>query len=184
MLDNMKQYLSALPISVEQKRYAMSFCKKMEYLNELRDIAIQDTKEYICTGYGNVNSKICFVFKDKNNCDIIRPLIQDIIDKFNINVWDIYFTFVNKTQVDYQKKYSYLANEVHAVGSKLLYVFDKDDTMYKEVINAFTIRNIDLPEKHFLVDVQKLASSDVNIRQELWNIFKYLINYKETEQEE
>lgn len=184
MLDNMRQYLTALPIDAEQKRYSMNFCKKMKYLNELHEIAVQDVHEYICTGYGNVNSKICFVFKDKQSCDVIRPLIQEILDKFNINIWDIYFTFINKTETDYAKKYSYLINEIHAVGSQLLYVFDKDDTMYKDIVSAFLVRNIDLPEKHFFVDVQNLASADAEVRKLLWRDFRYLINYKEIEQEE
>lgn len=184
MLNKMRQYLSGLMISSDQKRYAMNFCKKMKYLDELRSVAIQDTNEYICTGYGNVNSKICFVFKDKKTYDVIRSLIQDVLDKFKINSWDVYVTFVNKTEKEYNKKYSYLANEIHAIGSGLLYVFDKDDTLYNEIINAFTVRNIPLPEKHFVIDAEKLASSDTKVRKELWNVFKYLINYKEIEQED
>lgn len=184
MLDTMRQYLTALPIEAEQKRYTMNFCKKMQYLNELHMSAAQETNGYVCTGYGNVNSKICFVFRDKNSCDVIRPLIQDILDKFNVNTWDVYMTFVNKTAEEYSKKHSYLVNEIHAVNPKLLYVFDKDDTMYKDIVSSFLVRNIALPDKHFAVDVQKLASSEVSVRQELWSIFRYLINYKEIEQEE
>ena len=181
MLDKVKQYLSGLSIESDQKRYAMNFCKKAFYLNELHEIAIQDTKEYVCTGYGNVNSKICFVFKDKNKHDTIKPLLQDMLDKFNINPWDVYVTFVNKTQVEYNKKYSFLINEIHAINPGLLYVFDNDDTMYKEIIESFNSRNVSLPEKHFMIDVNELACSDIEVRKELWNIFRYLINYKEIE---
>lgn len=181
MLDKMRQYLSALTIPSEQKRYAMNFCKKMKYLNELQTIAIQDTNEYICTGYGNINSKICFVFKDKTTYDVIKPLIQNVLDKLNVNSWDVYITFVDKTKSEYNKKYSFLINEIHAVGAKLLYVFDKDDVMYNQIINAFDLRNVNLPDKHFLIDVQKFASTDEEDRKYLWNMLKYLINYKEIE---
>lgn len=183
-MDDMKQYLSALEIPSEQKRYVMNFCKKAYYLNELHEIVAKDTNENINTGSGNVNSKICFVFKDKNSYEIIRPLLQEILDKFHINIWDIYITFVNKTQVDYSKKYSFLINEIHAVNPGLLYVFDKDDDTYKDIVSSFLVRNIVLPEKYFFIDVQKLASSDTEIRKDLWNTFRYLINYKEIEQEE
>lgn len=183
MLDNMRQYLTALNISSEQKRYTINFCKKIQYLNELHISVSQEVNDYVCTGYGNVNSKICFVFKDKNSCNVIRPLIQDILDKFNINTWDIYMTFVDKTTKDYPKKYSYLMNEIYAINPNLLYVFDKDDAIYNDIIDAFNVRNVSLPDKHFLVDVQKLASTDTDVRQELWNIFRYLINYKEIKQE-
>lgn len=183
MLDKVRQYLSALSIESEQKRYAMNFCKKMKYLDELRDVAIQDTGSYICTGYGNVNSQICFVFTDKQAHDVVKPLIQDTLDKFHVNSWDVYITFVNKTQVEYSKKYSFLANEVHAIGSKLMFVFDKDTAVYDKILEAFNSRNISLPEKHFLIDVHKLASTDPEDRKVLWNSFRYLINYKEIEQE-
>lgn len=183
MLDNMRQYLSALSIPAEQKRYAMNFCKKMSYLNELRDAAIQDVQDYICTGYGNVNSNICFIFKDKQCYDVVHALLQEMLEKFHINPWDVYVTFVDKSQKEYNKKYAYLANEIHAINPGLLYVFDTNESMYQEIINAFQMRNIALPEKHFTVDVQKLASTDTDVRHELWNILKYLINYKETEQE-
>ena len=183
MLSKVRQYLSALNIESEQKRYAMNFCKKMKYLDELRDVAIQDTSEYICTGYGNVNSQICFVFKDKQAHDVLKPLIVEILDKFHVNSWDVYVTFVDKTQKEYSKKYSFLANEVHAVGTNLMFVFDKDDAMYNDILEAFNTRNIALPEKHFLIDVHKLASTETEDRKILWESFKYLINYKEIEQE-
>ncbi len=184
MLDNMKEYLSALAIPSEQKRYTMNFCKKINYLNDLHALAAQETNEYICTGFGNVNSKICFVFKDKNTYEIIRPLIQETLEKFHINAWDVYVTFVNKTTTEYAKKYSFLVNELHAVKPGLLYVFDNDEVMYNEIVNAFGHRNVTLPERHFAINIQKLGSSEVAIRKELWSVFRYLINYKEIEQEE
>lgn len=184
MFDDMRQYLSALNIDSEQKRYAMNFCKKAYYLNELHEIAIRDTDEHVNIGYGNVNSQICFVFRDKDRFDLVKSLVQDILDKFNINIWNVYITFVDKTASEYNKKYSYLANEINAVGSKLLYVLDKGDTLYKDVIDSFTTHNIALPERHFAVDIEKIASSDTEARKELWSIFRYIINYKEIEQEE
>lgn len=184
MLDDMRQYLTALDIPLEQKRYSINFCKKMQYLDELHSIAANDTQEYVCTGYGNFNSKICFVFKDKTEYDIIYSLIQDMLDKFSINTWDIYITFVNKTSTGYLKKYSYLINEIHAINPQLLYVFDKDNSIYKDIINYFLTHKISLPEKHFFIDIQKIASSESETRKELWDMFKYLINYKEIGQEE
>ena len=184
MLDDMRQYLSGLNVDVDQKRYAMNFCKKMQYLDELRDIAVQDTNSHICTGYGNVNSQICFVFTDKKTYDIIKPIINEILEKFHINLWNIYITFINKTQDEYNKKYSFLANEINAIGANLVFVFDKDNVAYNEIINAFNVRNITLPEKHFFIDMQKIISTETEDRKMLWSFFKYLINYKEIEQEE
>ena len=184
MLNKIRQYLSDLTVSVEQKRYAMSFCKKIKYLNELHSIAIQDVNDYVCTGYGNVNSKTCLIFKDKTSYDVIKPLIQEIMDKLNINSWDVYITFVNKTKDEYNKKYSFLVNEVHAIGPKLLYVFDNNTDIYNQIIDTFNVYNISLPEKHFMINIQDLYSSDEKIRKDLWNMLKYLINYKELKKEE
>jgi hypothetical protein len=63
-------------------------------------------------------------------------------------------------------------------------VLDKDNTIYNEIIKTFNTRNITLPEKHFFVDVHKFTSTELEDKNELWNILKYLINYKEIEQEE
>lgn len=181
MLDNMRQYLSELDIPKDKKQYSMSFCKKIKYLDELHNAAIQDTKEKVDTGFGNVNSKICFIFKDKNSFNILKPLVQSILDSFDVNAWNVYITFVDKTSNEYNKKYAFLINEIHAVGTHIFYVFDKDDNVYNDIISFFNTRNVSLPEKHFFIDIQKLASSDIEIRKELWNSFKYLINYKEIE---
>lgn len=184
MLSEMKQYLSALEIDIEQKRYAMNFCKKMQYLDKLRNIAIQDTNEYVCTGYGNVNSKICFVFNNLQAYETLKPIINETLEKFRMNIWNVYITFIDKTKVEYNKKYSYLANEINANGANLMFVFDKDETNYNKIIEAFNSRNIALPEKHFFIDVHKFASTELEDRKVLWNSFRYLINYKEIEQED
>lgn len=184
MLDQMKQHLSALNIDSEQKRYAMNFCKKMEYLNELHEITASEVNEYVCTGFGNFNSKICFIFKDKNTYDIVKPLIQETLEKFHINSWDVYVTFVNKTKTEYNKKYSFLINELHAINPGIMYVFDNDTVLYDKIVQEFNNRNIAVPQKHFMVDIQQLGSAEVEVRKSLWNVFKYLINYKEIVKED
>lgn len=183
-LNRVKQYLSGLNIDVDQKRYAMNFCKKMQYLDELRSIAIQDTGQYVCSGYGNVNSQICFVFTNKQAYEIIKSIITEVLEKFHLNIWNVYITFVDKTDNEYSKKYSLLVNEIHAVGANLVFVIDKNEDIYNRIIETFNTRNIALPQKHFFVDVHKLASTEPEDRKVLWNSFKYLINYKEIEQEE
>lgn len=180
-LNDMKQYLLSLDINPEDKRYTMNFCKKNEYLEGLRMAAVSDLHEHVSTGYGNINSKICFVIKDEKSFKVIKPLIQEILDKFHINFWNIYVTFVNKTVTEYPKKYIYLINEIYAVRPNILYVFDKDEVMYNNIIAEFRNNNVPIPHKHFFVDVIKLSSSDTEIRKELWDSLKYLINYKEIE---
>jgi hypothetical protein len=179
VLNNLRSFLSGLSVPVEQKRYTMNFFKKTAYLNELHELAIKDTGEHINVGYGNVNSKICFVFKNPESYNTIKPLIDNILEKFEVNSWDVYITFVDKTKNEYDKKYSFLVNEIHAVGSQLLYVFDKDNTTYLDIIRAFVEHNIDFPETHKGIELEYLASTDIEVRKLLWHDFKYLINYKE-----
>lgn len=177
--DDMRQYLLSLNAPSEDKRYTIYFCKKMEYLNSLKDIMVQETKEYVSMGYGNVNSKICLAVKNEKVFNTIKPLIQNVLDKFGINFWDVYITFIDKTQSPYDKKYELFINEINAIKPKLLYIFDKDDTGFKEIENHSMKLNIPMPERSFFVDAEKLVSEDVKVKQELWNVFRYFINYKD-----
>lgn len=176
-----KEYLLSLNINPDDKRYAMSFCKKMDYINDLINKVISDTHEHVSIGYGNVNSKICFVVKDENTFEIIKPLIQEILEKFHLNFWNVYVTFVDKTKTEYANKYTCLINELHAIKPGVMFVVGHDDKQYNEICNAFTNANIALPKTHFYIDIQKLGSTEPATRKELWMKFKYLINYKEIE---
>ena len=60
-IDDMKQYLLSLNIPSKDKRYTMNFCKKMEYLDNLKQITIKELHEPVISGYGNVNSQICII---------------------------------------------------------------------------------------------------------------------------
>ena len=176
--DNFKQYLSALQIPVEQKRYAMNFCKKIKYLDELHNIAAKEVNECVNVGYGNVNSKICLLFKDKKSYLNNKSLIEKLLEKYDINIWNVYITFVNKTEMEYGKKYSYLIHELYAINPSVLYVFDDNNAIYTNTIHSFPSFNINYPDKHFFIDINKLISNNENERKELWNMLKYLINYK------
>lgn len=181
-LDDMRNYLLPLNTSAEDKRYTMYFCKKLSYLNQLMNVITKEINDYVSMGYGNVNAKICIVIKDEAMFSIIKPLIRDVLEQFGINFWNIYVTFIDKTETPYKEKYGLLVNEINAIGPSLLYVIDKDKTSFDDISNYFNSYNISMPQKSFFVDVQKLGSTDENIRRELWAVFRYLINYKEIEQ--
>lgn len=180
----MKDYLSNLPIPTEQKQYTMSFYNKIIHLNKLHSIATNLVHSYVRTGYGNVNSRICFVFKNKELYDTVYKNILSILDKFQINIWDIYITFIDKTEIDYKEKFYYLTSELHTINPNLVCIFDNDNNYYNIIQTYYKTQNITLPDKMFFVDIQKIQSTNEEVRQELWNIFKYLINYKELKKEE
>lgn len=179
MLENMRNYLLSSNMCADDKRYTMNFCKKIQYLDELHQYIAKDTGEHVSVGYGNVNSRVCIVVQNEKALNVVKPLIQSVLNKFNMNFWDIYITFVDKTEQEYAKKYSVLVNEIHAINPGILYVLDKDDTIYSSIMQELTTRNVNVLEKHFNIEIELLASTDVEVRKALWQKFKYLINYKE-----
>ena len=180
-VSDIKQYLlGADEISKQDKEYTLNFCNKIDYLNKLRDTAINELHEPIHTGYGDINSKICFVFKDEESFELIKPVVQSILEEFKLNFWDVYVTFINKTKHEYSKKYGYLINELYAVSPKVLYVIDKDDTSYNNINKAFASSKIPHPsEKAFFISIEDICTTDEEKKKKLlWKILKYLINYR------
>lgn len=177
-LNKVQGYLSDLSIDVKDKRYSMNFCKKNEYIQSIMQQAIQETQTHMSFGYGNVNSNICFVVNDETMFNDIKPLVQEVLDKFDINFWDIYVTFIYKTSKVYNRCINLLMNEINAVSPKIIYVFDKDEKALNALLNEFTKYGV-TPPKYYYVNIDKLSEKTVEVKRELWKMFRYLINYKE-----
>lgn len=180
--ENMKTYLSSLSIPQEEKRYVMNFCKKKQYLEKLSDKVAKETHMDVTSGYGDMNSKIFFVFNNVDTFGVAKPFIQEKLDMFDVNFWQIYVTFINKVKKDYAFKYDVIASELSAIKPNLLYVFDKDKAAYDNIINALNSFQLPIPERHFFVDIMDINSDDKNIQHKLWHTLRYLINYKEFEE--
>lgn len=177
-LNKTREYLTGLPIEADSKRYTMNFCKKTEYIKDIMRQAIQETGEHMSFGYGNVNSNICFIINNEPMFTIVKPFIQDVLEKFGVDFWGVYVTFINKSATEYSKKINLLMNEVNAVSPKIIYVFDKDEQAMNLLQSEFQQYGIQPAYIHF-VDINKMAVDDVATRKELWNKFRYLINYKD-----
>ena len=161
----MKQYLlSSSNIASDDKRYTMNFCKKTEYLNHLRETVVQDVHEYVSTGYGNVNSQICFIFDNEQTFEIVKPFVQDILDKFHISFWSIYVTFVDKTTNEYSKKIPYIANEINAVNPNLIYFVVNQEKTEELIVDELERISNKKPERFFYVDIKELSSSEEETR--------------------
>lgn len=180
--ETMKEYLSSLTIPVEDKRYVLTYCKKLEYLENLRAKASSDTGQAVNAGYGCANSQICLVFKDIQTFNEVKAAVQTWMDEFKMNFWQAWTTFVDKTEDEYPAKMEYLACEIHAVHPQLLYVFGDSIDEYHKVIHAFANLGIPvmeaLPKYTFFIDIKELTSSDKQIKQEIWQKLRYLINFK------
>lgn len=177
---NLKDYLLSLGISSEDKRYVLNFCKKLEYLDSLQKKAAMDTQSNINAGYGCVNSKICFVFNSFEAYTKVKSVLIEKLNSFKLEIWDVYLTFVDKTDTEYPLKYEYLAHELHAVGPSLLYVVT-DGEGYEAtntILQALDRINAPHPQVVHNINVNDLTSTDPVVKQQLWNRLRYLINYK------
>ena len=180
---SLKNYLSSLAIKTEEKRYVLDFCKKLEYLEYLQKKAAAETHKNINTGYGNANSQICFVFQDIAEFAKAKPDVVKQLEKFLMNLWDVWITFIDKCDIDYVHKYEYLAHEIHCVNPKLMYVFsDENNSDVMDVMmNHMKNLGIQPPQIAYRINLNDLSSEDPEVRQHLWNRLRYLINYKTTD---
>lgn len=178
MVEEMKQYLLPLNALQDDKRYVMNFCKKIEYLDSIRQRLYEVTGMDVSSGYGDVNSKICVVFNSETKFKEFRQAIQNVLTIFGTEFWELYITYINKVDMDYPKKYEMVASELSAVRPSLLYVIDKDRGEYDRIIDSLKMLNVPVPEKHFFVDIAEMCSSDEAVRQGLWKVLRYFINYK------
>lgn len=179
--ETFKAYLSSLNIPADDKKYVLSFFKKADYFESLREIINQDTGETIAMGYGNFNSKIGFVVEDKSIFEVIKPLIVEYMDKFDINIWNTYLTFIKKAKTDYQEHYSLLVHELHAVNPNVLYFFVRKEETYNQIISEYENRSVKLPTKVFHIVVPEDGIDNNALQKQFFDMFKYLINYKEIE---
>ena len=184
--NDMKDYLLSLPqdVSIEDKRYALNFCKKIEYLNSLRDIAAKETSSMINFGYGDVNSKICFIFDNINSFKKIKENIQKVLDVFKMNYWQSWITFIDKTDIEYNNKLELLSNELYAIKPDLIYYFSINDERYNSLLNIIDnfnkINNVQVCKKIFYININDIVNiNNDNIKSgELWNKMRYIVNYK------
>lgn len=180
-IDNTRQYLLANDaISKQDKEYALNFCKKIEYLEQLKMSAVNELHETLSSGYGDVNSNICFVFETEELFQTLKPELQRIFEILKLDFWDVYVTFVDKTKSEYKSKYGFLMHEIHAISPKVLYIVGDTDNSYNILNRTFAIAKINHPaSKAFYVSPQLICSTEEKGKKELWQMFKYLINYKE-----
>lgn len=180
-VNNTRQYLLENDVvSRQDKNYTFNFCKKTEYLETLKMSLINELHETVASGYGDVNSNICFVFRSEELLQALKPELQRILDTMKFNLWDVYVTFIDKTKTDYKNKYGFLMHELHAVSPKVLYVVEETGMACDTLKKTFAMANINCPfQKLFQLTPQLLVANDECSKAELWNMFKYLINYKE-----
>lgn len=173
-----KSYISQLNIASEDKTKAIGFFKKLNYLYFLKNTFVNIVHENVTEGYGNLNSKICFIFSSEEKYKIIKPLLEDYLNDIKLNLWDIYVTFYNKTKSKSSKELNYLMNEVNCINPSIIFIFDNDISHMNNLINEYKNHGLTLPEIIF-IDLSKFASDNQKDKYDIRCNFIKLINYKQ-----
>lgn len=92
------------------------------YLYDLWDCFISKTKETLLTGRGNVLSDIVFLFKDTSDYAFVN-FISGILNSEDINMDDVYMTYLNKSTSKSVNKYI-LDKEIHLLKPKFIICFN------------------------------------------------------------
>ena len=176
-IEKFKDYLKDLDIDKDEKNYALNFNKKNDYLNNLRLAMVKEIGKDITMGYGDVNSKILIMFKDRNSFLSVKKSLQSLFALAKFNFWDTYITFINKTDADYPKKYEFIIREIIAVHPDIIYLIG-DESDYNKINMVFAENKLTYPAIHSFCISEKQIN-DENAVKDLWSKFKYLINYKD-----
>lgn len=156
---DLKEYLFNLDAPKENKNYTFSFYKKLSYLDYLQQHAASQANANIVSGYGNANASIVFVFQSPPLFKEERENIDKLLERFSINIWDIWITFIDKFIIDYPQKYFYLAHELDTIDPKLVYVFSRDNA-YQNIMQALKKCNISIPN---IFNVKDVNSNHFNL---------------------
>ena len=176
-LPELKDFLSRLNIGPAEKNFVFDFCKKNEYIDALMNAAIDDVKGHVSIGYGNINGKIMLIFRDENSLKILKSVIQEFFERFGIDLWTVYITYVNKTEQEYGKKYNLLFNEINAIKPEIIYFVEQDDNNVIELKKEFNKYGVKFP-KHYVLDPEKLVGNEQDKR-EIIKVLKFAVNYKD-----
>ncbi len=163
-------YVNSTNCSQYDKNDFILFCKKQEYLDKIMGIMFNTVKCKINYGYGNLNSDICFLFDDIQSEEAIKKELANILNKYNIDYYSIYVTYINKCDRFYGRYLELLYSELNAVNSKIIYYFGESE----EQINLFKDLYI---KNNKTFNYRYINTKDFNF-DSMKSEIKYMIKYK------
>ena len=146
MNNEVKKYINSLDISEEDKRDFYNFSIRKDYLSRLMSKLIKETNQKVSFGYGNYNSKICFIFDTKEYESDMEDMVFNFLKSLNIDRYSIYITYVDKAK-DYNKKYELLANELNAIRPKIIYYFGEGNL---DELNRIYSQITEVPKEYII----------------------------------
>ena len=126
--------------------FAMSFDKKSSMVKELYNRHGMDN--HARRGFGNYNSKIVMLFKDMESYKGLEYIIEKILEKFNINIYDLYIMFANNNAT--------VDEEISIISPSITYVFFEGQHM-PDNIKTIVVPNLEASktDAHYVFDCFK-----------------------------
>ena len=135
MNKEIKEYVNSLNginISEADKQDFIRFCRKEQYIQGLMKQMYEDVHRKMHYGYGDYDASIVFVYQNmdvKNRC---VKSIETMMNKFSVDIFSTYCTYIDKTDVDYTLKYTLLAYELNCVSPQIVYfICDNEECVDK-----------------------------------------------------
>lgn len=177
-LNNIKDYLIPLNIQNTDKKSFMDFYKKMSYIETLMENLALSVNEKINMGYGDFNSKVCFIFKDRQTFEKLKDSLQKNIEIVDVHFWQVYTTYVSKTSKELPNDISILMHELNAIKPQIIYLFDENDEVLNKLNQECAANNIPCTTKQLLINPDMILNDNTQSRKDLWKLLKFLVNYK------
>ena len=187
--NKLKNYLSQLPISQEEKRYIYMFYQKEEYITRINDVLINLTNvNHIDIGFGNLNSKTMFLIKNASLYKEIKPFLSKTFERFGIDMYSTYISFIDKSGKCSEYDITNTAYEIYAIRPELVYVIDTNEEMLGVIKNecfkcnaSYEPRMIFISFDNVIACLNEDESISNMAKQILWPSIRNIINYKNKE---
>ena len=168
---NLDDYLKQNVNDSREINNTKTFYDKFEKLNSIyNDIAVSDK---LLRSQGKYNSKICFIFKDKEHYNLCMKSLHRILPIYGIDMWDILTLFSDKTENN-ADNISILFKEIQVVNPLVIYIFDNDG-LNEMIINEAQNKTVLCCKMINVDNIDKVLEK--NISTEIFDLFEYLITY-------
>lgn len=172
-------YLAQLDIPNEQKRYASSFLKKNNYLNQIQQMGIMsnNSPELLEMGFGNFNTKIMIVVANPSEKKTVLKFLTPLLERINISIWNCYLTFYRKCS-NMQVCDEILEREKQCINPEIIITFNNGATNYDDLKNI----TISIDDVKYVLDENNFQSSEyINTMKGVYSFLPKLIPFKELE---
>ena len=170
---NLEDYLKDNISNQKDIENTTSFYDKFNNLSELYNKEHRDDIKLL-RSEGKYNSKICFIFKDKEHLKECSESLKRIMNVYDIQFWDVLILFENKFN-DKKQNINILFSELLIVNPLVVYIFDNVN-LVNELLDSSTNQNKIIGFK--MINVNNISNMiENNLSSDIFDLFEYLITY-------